>query len=151
MLRGSNLLNLSADCFCYLSTDLLNEKVRNLTRNRRKPAIEAIILLSEKTDKLRVLIDDYFYLTKTVLPLMARSGKHDWPVREDHCFQRIVLDNVCGGVWYEHLNRPAYRHLTIGQAKRAVEICQKIVDGRADLKQLNQQSLIWRGKPLNPC
>lgn len=102
--------------------------------------------MSGKTEKLRDLINDYFYLTKTVLPSMARSGKHDWPVREDHCFQRIVLDNVCGGVWYKHLNRPAYKHLTNDQAQRAVELCQKIVDGRADLKQLNQQSLIWRGK-----
>ena len=43
---------------------------------------------------------------------MARSDRTNWPVSEDHCFQRIVLDNVCGGVWYEHLDRPAYKHLT---------------------------------------
>ena len=77
---------------------------------------------------------------------MARSGERDWPVREDHCFQRIVLDTICGGIWYEHLVRPAYKHLTNDQAQSAVERCQKIANGQADLKQLNQQSQISSGK-----
>ena len=92
------------------------------------------------------LIATYMHLTKEVLPSMARSDRTNWPVSEDHCFQRIVLDNVCGGVWYEHFDRPAYKHLTKDQAHRAVEICRDIADGRVNLKKLNQQSLIWRGK-----
>ena len=92
------------------------------------------------------LIATYMHLTKEVLPSMARSDQTDWPVREDHCFQRIVLDAICGGVWYEHLDRPAYKHLTNDQAQRAVELCQDIVEGLTDLQKLNQQSLIWRGK-----
>ena len=92
------------------------------------------------------LIATYMHLTKEVLPSMARNDQTDWPVSEDHCFQRIILDQVCGGVWYEHLGRPAYKHLTKDQAQRAVELCRDIADGRADLKQLNQQSLIWRRK-----
>jgi len=92
------------------------------------------------------LIATYMYLTKKVLPSIARSDRTDWPVSEDHCFQRIVLDHVCGGVWYKHLGRPAYKHLTKDQAQRAEELCRDIADGRVDLKQLNQQSLIWRGK-----
>ena len=102
--------------------------------------------MSEKADKSRDPIDDYMKLTKTVLPSMARSGERDWPVREDHCFQRIVLDTICGGVWHEHLDRPAYKHLTNEQAQRAIELCRDIMEGRVDLEQLNQQSLIWRGK-----
>lgn len=92
------------------------------------------------------LIATYMHLTKEVLPSLARTDQTDWPVSEDHCFQRIVLDHVCGGVWYEHLGRPAYKHLTNKQAQLAVKICQDITDGRADLKRLNQQSLVWRGK-----
>jgi len=102
-------------------------------------------LKSETTDR-RNLVDAYLQLTKEVLPSLAQSGGQDWPVRQDHCFQRIVLDTICSGVWYEHLDRPAYKHLTKDQAKRAVELCQNIADGQTDLKQLNQQSLIWRGK-----
>lgn len=106
--------------------------------------------LDTKIDEPRDPIDDYMHLTKTVFPSMARSGERDWPVHEDHCFQRIVLDTICGGVWYDHLDRPAYKHLTNEQAQRAVELCKDIIEGRADLKQLNQQSLIWRGKQRAP-
>ena len=88
------------------------------------------------------LIDDYMHLTKTVLPSMARSGERDWPVCEDHCFQRIELDTICGGVWYEHLQRPAYKNLTNNKAKSAVDLCQDIKEKRVDFRHLNQQSLI---------
>ena len=100
---------------------------------------------AEKEEK-DTLIATYMHLTKEVLPSMARSDRTNWPVSEDHCFQRIVLDNVCGGVWYEHLDRPAYKHLTKDQAKRAVKLCRGIIEGREDLRQMNQQSLMWRGK-----
>ena len=92
------------------------------------------------------LVSAYMHLTKNVLPILARSGRRNWPVSEDHCFQRIVLDHVCSGVWYEYLDRPAYKNLTNDQAKRAVKLCVDIADGRVDLHELNQQSLIWRGK-----
>ena len=99
--------------------------------------------MKEATDRL---IKTYMHLTKEVLPSMARSNRQDWPVSEDHCFQRIVLDHVCGGVWYEYLDRPAYKHLNYEQAKHAVDLCQRIVEDSVDLRQLNQTSLLWRGK-----
>ena len=100
---------------------------------------------AEKEEK-DTLITTYMNLTKEVLPSLARNDQTDWPVREDHCFQRIVLDHVCGGVWYEHLARPAYKHMTNNQAQRAVMLCQDIAERRANLQELNQQSLFWRGK-----
>jgi len=102
-------------------------------------------LKSETTDR-RNLVDAYLQLTKEVLPSLAKSGGQGWPVRQDHCFQRIVLDTICGGVWYAYLDRPAYKNLTHEQARRAVDLCREIAEGRADLQQLNNQSLIWRGK-----
>ena len=102
-------------------------------------------LKSETTDR-RNLVDAYLQLTKEVLPSLAKSGGQDWPVPQDHCFQRIVLDTICGGVWYAYLDRPAYKNLTHEQAQRAVDLCREIAEGRADLQQLNNQSLIWRGK-----
>ena len=39
----------------------------------------------------------------------ARSGERDWPVCEDHCFQRILLDNAVGAKWTEHIAAPAYK------------------------------------------
>ena len=99
--------------------------------------------MKKETDKL---VSTYMYFTKKVLPALARTGGKDWPVSEDHCFQRIILDHVCGGVWYEYLDRPAYKNLTKDQVQRAVKLCEDIADGHKDLQKLNQQSLIWRGK-----
>ena len=100
----------------------------------------------DQKEETRDLIATYMNLTKKVLPLLAGSDEHNWPIREDHCFQRIVLDTICEGVWYEHLTRPAYRHLTNDQAQRAVDLCHSIIVGQVDLYELNHQSLVWRGK-----
>ncbi len=91
-------------------------------------------------------VAQYLHLTHTVMPALAQTSKRHWPVRNDHCFQRIVLDTICGGVWYDHIARPAFRHLSPAQAMRAVQLCEQIIAGAADLTALNQQSLAWRGK-----
>ena len=98
------------------------------------------------TKEIDDLLSAYLHLTKEVLPALARNGRRSWPVSDDHCFQRIILDHVCGGVWYEYLDCPAYKNLTKDQAQRAVKLCEDIADGHKDLQKLNQQSLIWRGK-----
>ena len=99
--------------------------------------------MTKETDDL---VSAYLHLTKEVLPALARKGRRNWPVSEDHCFQRIILDHICGGVWYEYLDRPAYKSLTKDQAQRAVKLCEDIANGHKDLQKLNQQSLIWRSK-----
>lgn len=92
------------------------------------------------------LIQRYQYLTKNTMPEAARTLRHDWPVQNDHCFQRIVLDAIAGGIWYDHISRPAYKHLSLDQARRAVELCENILSGETDLTEMNHQSLKWRGK-----
>lgn len=65
----------------------------------------------------------------------------------DHCFQRILLDHACGGVWYERVpGRPAYRCASDGVLADAVALGEAVLEGRADLVALNRQSLAWRGK-----
>lgn len=92
------------------------------------------------------LVARYMTLTKDVMPRLARTTHSDWPVRNDHCFQRIVLDTICGGVWYDFLHRPAYKNMSFKQAQQAVRLCHKIISGDVDLATLNAQSLAWRGK-----
>ena len=92
------------------------------------------------------LVAHYAVLTKETMPELARTTHRHWPVKNDHCFQRIVLDTVCGCVWYDHLARPAYKHLTRAQAMPAVSLCGNIIDGTADLNVLNKRSLVWLGK-----
>lgn len=53
---------------------------------------------------------------------------------------------MCGGVWYDHVARPAYRNLTATQAVAAVALCEAVLDGSEDVSALNRQSLRWRGK-----
>lgn len=92
------------------------------------------------------LVELYLHLTRTVMPELAQTSKRAWPVRNDHCFQRIVLDTISGGVWYEHITRPAYKNLSLTQVMLAVELCHQIIEGNVDLGELNRQSLVWRGK-----
>ena len=54
------------------------------------------------------LVARWFALTRERLPALAQT--RDWPVSEDHCFMRILLDNACGGVWRDFVKAPAYRH-----------------------------------------
>lgn len=98
------------------------------------------------TDRTADLISRYMVLTKEVMPRMARDPNVDWPVQNDHCFQRIVLDNVCGGPWFDHLARPAYKHMTRDQALHALRLCEAIIEGTEKLYDLNKKSLTWRGK-----
>ena len=92
------------------------------------------------------LVSNYIEMTKKTMPSLANTTHKNWPVRNDHCFQRIILDTVCGGIWYDHLPRPAYKHLSHEQALQAVNLCNDIIAGKADLVALNRQSLMWRGK-----
>ena len=92
------------------------------------------------------LVSRYIVMTKEVMPHLARISHKHWPVSNDHCFQRIILDALCGCVWYDYLPRPAYKNLTHDQAANAVKLCNDIISGDADLIVLNKQSLQWRGK-----
>ena len=92
------------------------------------------------------LVSRYMVLTREIMPDLARTTHTHWPVRNDHCFQRIVLDAICSGIWYDNVARPAYKNLTRDQGADAVRLCEDIISGKADLAQMNRQSLIWRGK-----
>jgi hypothetical protein len=82
-------------------------------------------------------------LTRVRLPAVA--AERAWPVRADHCFQRILLDNACSGVWYDHVPaRPAYRHMPLDLLASAVALGEAALSGEGDLVELNRRSLAWR-------
>ncbi len=80
------------------------------------------------------------------LPRAARRAG-DWPIREDHCFGRVVLDNVFGDAWYDHVDgRPAYEHLSRDELTAAVDLAERMLEaGRPAVEELNRNSLRWRG------
>ena len=99
-------------------------------------------------ERLTQLRNRYLDLTNRVLPDLAQQRR--FPVRFNHCFQRIVLDNLFNGCWYDMLNRreSAYRQLTEQQLEGAIALAEAMVNQPDDyLEQLNQNSLRWRRKP----
>jgi hypothetical protein len=95
-----------------------------------------------------LLRDRYLELTNRTLPELAKQ--RSFPVKYNHCFQRIILDHLFGGCWYEVLDRkqgPAYKQLTIEQLQQAIAIAEMMIEQPDDyIRQLNQNSLQWRGK-----
>ncbi len=84
-------------------------------------------------------------LTREIMP--AISAEKRWPIRNDHCFQRVLLDNACGGTWYAYISkRPAYRRADAATLERAVALGEAVLAGSADLDELNARSLAFRGK-----
>lgn len=80
-----------------------------------------------------------------MLPQLAGQGR--FPVRYNHCFARIVLDNLFGCCWYEALNRngPAYKQLTEEQLEQAIALAESVISQPDKyIHQLNQNSLRWR-------
>ena len=87
---------------------------------------------------------EWFALTREQMPSLASA--RGWPVRFDHCFQRILLDNAVGGRWRDAIASPAYRNATDEQLTRAIALGRDAIAGRSDLHDLNRRSLDWRGK-----
>ena len=93
-------------------------------------------------DALRL---DWRDLVERRLPEAARE-RPDWPVRLDHCFARILLDAVHGRPWREVVAAPAWRNTDPERLGAAIRLGCDVLSGSADLHELNQRSLILRGK-----
>lgn len=92
------------------------------------------------------LRNEYSSLINHQLPELAKQTP--MPIRFNHCFARIVLDNLFEDCWYNHLSRkqPAYKQLSETQLSKAIAIAQSIVDRPEHVEQLNRSSLSWRGE-----
>ncbi|WP_242447443.1 GCN5-related N-acetyltransferase [Aurantiacibacter aquimixticola] len=86
----------------------------------------------------------WFALTRERMPVAA--PERHWPVRFDHCFQRILLDNACGQPWREAIDAPAYRNASDELLERAIALGEAALGGSEDLPTLNRRSLEMRGK-----
>ncbi|KXT10770.1 hypothetical protein AC579_2319 [Pseudocercospora musae] len=101
--------------------------------------------------ELEELQQRWKYLYHEYLPSLAKA-KHDsqksWPVKLDHCFARIVLDNAVGvdKPWTEVVKSPAIKNMTTTQLQSAISLADKIVQGHVVLVDLDERSLELRGK-----
>jgi hypothetical protein len=96
--------------------------------------------------RLNNLQQRYLELTNEILPKLAQHRR--FPVQENHCFQRILLDNLFQCCWYEVLDRKqgaAYKQLTEAQLERAIVLAEAILTQPDEyIQQLNRNSLNWR-------
>ncbi len=87
------------------------------------------------------------YLQKVTEELPAKAQASDgWPITDDHCFARVVLDTLFGDEWSRHISRsPAYKHLSEAQLRAAITVADRMLaNGRPAVEELNRQSLRWR-------
>ena len=105
------------------------------------------------TRDLEALRGELLYLANEKFPAVAKTG--GYPVRFNHCFLRIVYDNLFGARWQTVLPNPkdrasrgqaAYKQLDAEQLSRAIEIGERIIDDPEACRELNRKSLNWRGK-----
>lgn len=73
-----------------------------------------------------------------------------WPVRLNHGFARILLDNACGGPWRDSVRPPAWANMPPERLTAAIALGEAVIDGRADLALLDRRSLLWRGRRPAP-
>lgn len=88
------------------------------------------------------MVARWLELTRRTLPDMAEAAR--WPIRLDHCFMRVCLDQAIGQPWHERVRRPAIRHLADAQLRAAIAIAERIAAEPSLLPGLNEQSLVWR-------
>jgi hypothetical protein len=101
-------------------------------------------------DDIYDLQERYLHLVREILPAAARAGRDGrWPIREDHCFMRVILDHLFDACWYDHLDRRlvAYKQLSAQQLTDAIDLAERMLaEGPPLVLQMNVQSLRWRGR-----
>ncbi|KAL8944183.1 MAG: hypothetical protein Q9216_000607 [Gyalolechia sp. 2 TL-2023] len=102
------------------------------------------------------LQNEWKVLYRGTLPSLAVSKspvQNSWPVHVDHCFGRIILDNVIGKdtPWMSKLNSPAVKNMTSAQLRKCIALGNAIAEGSENLLELDAKSLRLRGKKQKPA
>jgi O-6-methylguanine DNA methyltransferase len=101
---------------------------------------------------LEALREEWKTLYSQTLPKLAKArdpAQPKWPVTLDHCFARIILDNVIGEgarQWDSVIKKPAVKNMSETQLRAAISLGEQIMEGEMDLVELDQISLMARGK-----
>jgi O-6-methylguanine DNA methyltransferase len=86
------------------------------------------------------------YLLQKII--VNHSSQPKWPVTVDHCFARIILDHTVGinTVWTSKVKSPAYKNMSKEQLEASIGLGRKILQGKADLVDLDNRSLELRAE-----
>ena len=98
----------------------------------------------EREEQLRAELRE---LANRTFPATAK-GDQRYPIKLNHCFLRVVYDNLVEDKWRRVLTGegPAINQLTGEQLERAVELGEAITADPDLCRTLNQRSVEWRGK-----
>lgn len=91
------------------------------------------------------LVNRWLELTRQILPAMAQTER--WPIRYDHCFMRVCLDEAVGAPWPQVVKRPAIRHASDDQLAKAVRVAEMLTAYPERLREMNARSLYKRAPP----
>ena len=96
-------------------------------------------------EDISALREEYDRTVNERLPESAQDSE-GWPIHLDHCFGRVVLDNLFQDEWYSHVDgRPAYKHLSPEELREAIGIADRMLEGgQPVVEELNENSLRWR-------
>ena len=96
---------------------------------------------SGEKQTMQELIVEYKNLLNTYLP-----GRYTYPVRFNHCFNRIVLDWLFDDCWYNHLDtkKTAVSQLSEQQLRSAVDRMNRWMEDQQLLIADNKRSLLFR-------
>lgn len=89
------------------------------------------------------------YQQKVGKELPEKAQRSDgWPIHLDHCFGRVVLDNVFQDEWYNYVTgRPAYEQLSWDDLQAAIAIADRMLsEGKPAVEELNRNSIRWRNE-----
>ena len=102
------------------------------------------LILSDDVE-LEELRREYLHYINVVLPSISSNNKQ-YPVYLNHCWARIILDNICDDKWSNVLDRPAYKALNKYMLKRAINTAKNMVNSIDLAIYLNKRSLGFRSK-----
>jgi hypothetical protein len=91
------------------------------------------------------LRNEYDKKVNEMLPNKAQSSD-GWPIHLNHCFGRVVLDNLFEDEWYDYIDgRPAYENLSEEELQEAIDLADMMLEeGKSTVEELNENSLRWR-------
>lgn len=94
------------------------------------------------------LRERYHCLVHERLPAAAQAGEQ-WPIHDDHCFPRVVLNTLFEDEWSDHVEgRPAHEHLSPAALEATIDIAERMLAaGRPLIQEHNDDSLRWRHDP----
>lgn len=103
-----------------------------------------MLILSDDTE-LEELRRQYLHYINVVLPSISSNNKK-YPVHLNHCWARIILDNICNDKWSNVLSKPAYKSLNKHMLERAIKMAEGIIESSDLAVYLNNRSLGFRNK-----